>query len=89
MKVEVAIDMIALEGFALAPRDRDRLHAAIEHHLTTLLADSRALPQMRSRDAHRVRAEGPNIRAGADVDTLGASVAKAVYSAMAPPQAKG
>jgi hypothetical protein len=89
MKVEVAIDTIALVGFPLAPGDRAGLHAAIEQHLTTLLADPRALSHLRSHAAHQGRADGRNTPAGADVNALGASVAKAIYSAIAPSQAKG
>lgn len=89
MKVEVAIDTIALEGFPLDSQDRAGLHAAIEQHLTTLLADPRVLARLSSHDARQVRDDGRNTPAGADVNALGASVARAVYSAIAPSQAKG
>lgn len=78
-RVEVSIEQLVLHGFA--PRDRERIGAAVEHELARLFAETPGLPGLRGEQAPFVDGGAFDVARDTPADGIGAQIARAVFTA--------
>lgn len=89
MKIELHIDRLILDGFALTNRQRAQLQAAVEKELTRLLAAHGLSDEFQGGIAvPRVRAGAMQFGKDHQPARLGQSIARAVYEGIGNPKAE-
>lgn len=80
MNINLHIERLLLDGIELAPGERPLLRAAVEEHLSRLLANGGLNNAMQSGGAlYNVKAPSIQLADQGGLDGLGEQIAKAVY----------